>query len=139
MQSGYGRGLCNRIVVTLLGTLLIAGCSHRAPDSYTKGVYTTKEGKADTIGPYAEPEGRVIILGRYRAQLLFSCRRVASGGLCRFTHGASGQIIELRWHSKMVWQRRNSRNHHQWQRITTDELHRLGMVVDPTTMMEIGR
>jgi len=90
-----------------------------------------------TIGPYSHPHGRILLLGNHRAQLLFSCQQSDIKGSCRFTHAASGRIVELRWQGQKIWQRSNANGYQQWQRVSMKDLYRLGLVVDPATMMQL--
>ncbi len=111
--------ICSWILALLLG-----GCAT-----------TTAPVVTNPIGPYPAPHGRILLLGKHRAQLLFRCAPSAEGGSCRFTHAASGRIVELRWRGDQIWQRSNSRDHQAWAPVARDALDEMGMVVTPATMM----
>jgi len=122
-----------KIAVVVFGVVLLAGCITNT--TVTKPAVSIIP--STTIGPYPQPHGRIMLLGSHRAQLLFSCRQTPLGGTCRFTHGASGRVIELRWQSQHIWQRSNDANHQQWQAINIEALYKLGLVVHPATMMQL--
>ncbi|MDX8412696.1 MAG: hypothetical protein R8J85_01280 [Mariprofundales bacterium] len=112
----------------LLIAVLLTGCMTKPPTSFPPST---------AIGPYAQPHGRIILLGNHRAQLLFNCQKSTDGGACRFTHGASGRIMELRWQRQQIWQRSNSADQQQWQQLPVNSLYKLGLVVHPAVMMDL--
>jgi len=112
----------------LLIAVLLTGCMTKLPTSFSPST---------AIGPYPQPHGRMILMGKHRAQLLFSCQTTTLGGGCRFTHGASGRIMELRWQAQNIWQRSNSDNQQQWQQVSVKSLYKLGLVVHPAIMINL--
>ncbi|MDQ6950189.1 MAG: hypothetical protein Q9M26_00825 [Mariprofundales bacterium] len=117
----------------LVGVFLLTACTLHQPLSATS---------SRTIGPFFQPHGRILLLGNHRAQLLFRCRQQEvpnSNGLkkgsCRFTHGASGRIIDIRWQGATIEMRENT--HPSWQKIDQPQLRHLGITIAPSDLMAI--
>jgi len=121
------KAVVGRFKTSLVGLILLTGCAGTQPPL-----------AITTIGPYPHPHGRIILLGKHRAQLLFSCQQISDAdGKCQFTHAASGRIMELHWQHQQIWQRTNIANQQQWQPVTLKTLYQLGLVIHPRTMIQL--
>ncbi len=113
----------------LMATLLVAACAVHPPSDSTVGIGTT-------IGPFQNPHGRMLLLGNHRAQLLFACQSTdKQQGSCRFTHGASGQVIDVRWRHQSITMRDTS--HPLWRKVSAQQLQRLGLTLTPSSLISI--
>ncbi len=125
---------CRPTPLLLLAVLLLAGCVGHAPP--TSSPHTTTR-----IGPYPAPKGRILLLGRHRAQLRFSCTTEGDTdhGYCRFVHPASARIVELRWRQSSLALRDNAATPPKWRITDMGALRKLGIIVAPAVLMRMLR
>ncbi|MDX8409508.1 MAG: hypothetical protein R8J84_05625 [Mariprofundales bacterium] len=111
----------------LIALLLLAGCASHQP--FNRATTTT-------IGPFPNPHGRILLLGNHRAQLMFSCQSPSrQQGSCHFTHGASGRVIDIRWHHASIAMRDTSNP--LWRKVSEQQLQRLGLTLAPSSLIAI--
>ncbi len=109
-------------LLALLAIAFIAACAprHPAPAASRAG-----------IGPWPAFDGRLIVIEparRWQALMRWNAPDPERGE-ARFTHAASGLVVEIRWHGKAI-QLRDSRQR-QWRPVPPETLARLGIWLPP--------
>jgi len=90
-----------------------------------------------TIGPYQNFSGRLIVIEpKRRWQVLLKWQaETAEQGRVRFTHAATGSVVELKWQYENIQVRDNK--HPGWQIIGQQKLSELGIIMPPQQLASI--
>ncbi len=106
----------------MLAAVLAAACAHKPPHA------------TEAIGPFPSWQGRMLVLAPgHRLQLLVRWQSAGpNAGWARFTHPASGRIVEVRWHGRRILIRDDRSS--VWRAVASRELERLGLVLPPAEL-----
>ncbi len=113
---------CAPLFAAAMVMMLAAACAPRHPAPATPQA---------GIGPWPSFDGRLIVIepARRWQALVHWQAATPERGEARFTHAASGFVLEIRWHGDAILMR-DSR-HRQWRGIPPETLARAGIWLPP--------